>query len=75
MVSDDELKDRFSHHPPTEEHIAKAHAEIRHDCLGMALKFNEMLPEGRDKALAFTKLEEVMYHANAAIAKAQRVGA
>jgi hypothetical protein len=74
MVSDDELVNRFKHHPPSTPEIAKAHEQIRDGFLEQALALNVLLPEGRDKALAFTKLEEAMYHSNAAIAKNQRVG-
>lgn len=31
------------------------------DCLTLAVKLNETLPEGEEKALAIEKLEEVQY--------------
>lgn len=44
------------------------HDEVRLLCRTLAHELNELLPEGRHKSLAFTKLEEVMHRANAAIA-------
>lgn len=74
MVSDDELQDRFKHHPPTADRIAEAHGVIRAEFLDLALKLNDYLPEGREKSIVFTKLEEAMFWANGSIARAQRVG-
>jgi hypothetical protein len=73
-VSDDELHDRFAHHPPTSPEIARAHEMVRAEFLDLSVKLNEFLPEGREKAVVFTKLEEAMFWANGSIARAQRVG-
>jgi hypothetical protein len=63
-----ELQNRFDYHPPTDER-ARAHTRIRTYLLQMAEEFNESLPEGREKSLAITKLEEAMFWANAALAR------
>jgi hypothetical protein len=60
-----DLSKRFEYHPPRTE----MHQDVRSECLSIALSFNESLPEGREKALAITKLEEAMFWANAAIAR------
>lgn len=66
----DDLKNRFEHHPPKDEETAKAHEEVRLRLLGAAKYLDRIVPDGREKALAFTKLEEAMFWANAGIARA-----
>lgn len=61
---------RFDYHPPRDTATAEAHTIIRQDCRALAEQINGICPEGREKALAITHLEEVMMWANAAIARA-----
>lgn len=63
-----ELLNRFKHHPPTEEKIG-LHVGVREESARLAEYLNAILPEGREKSLAITKLEEVTYWANASIAR------
>jgi hypothetical protein len=67
-VSFEDLKNRFNYHAPTEGKIAD-HAEVRSRLLEVAEFFDNVLPEGREKSLALTKLEEAMFWANASIAR------
>lgn len=67
MISNEELINRFGYHRANKDSAPK-HAEVRNICLSVARKLNEILPEGRDKALAFTALQETMHWANSAIA-------
>lgn len=60
---------RFRHHPPRDEGVVQAHQLVRDSLKWVAGKFDEELPEGREKSLAMTKLEEAMFWANAAIAR------
>lgn len=69
QLSNEELTKRFSYHAPKNEGTKKAHEEIRQACLQLALFVNLQVPEGREKSLAITHLEEVMMWANAGIAR------
>lgn len=66
-----ELDNRFTFHPPSTDEVAKNHETVRAMCLEMATALNNILPEGRDKARAFTALDDVMFCSNAAIARNQ----
>lgn len=63
----DELRNRFGYHPATPETIP-LHENVRALSLELAVIFDQGLPEGREKALALTKLQEAAMWANAAIA-------
>lgn len=66
-----DLDKRFRFHPATDVTRPK-HEAIRHACRDFAGYLNDMLPEGREKALVVTHLEEVMMWSNAAIARADQ---
>lgn len=72
-MANPDLADRFDHHPPTTQGIADGHAFIRRECLALAETIDRTIFDGREKALAMTKLEEAMFWANAAIARTQKV--
>lgn len=63
----DEINRRFDHHAPDEIKIQK-HQIARATVKTAAQDFYEFLPEGREKALALTALQEALMWANAAIA-------
>jgi hypothetical protein len=64
-----DITNRFDFHPATTEEKKNDHSSVRQACAGLAEYLNVRLPEGREKALAITKLEEAMFWANAAIAR------
>jgi len=64
-----DIDNRFKFHPPTDAARKSAHETVREMCGTLAHALNEILPEGREKAVAYTKLEEVMFWSNAAIAR------
>lgn len=68
-ISDEELGNRFIYHPPKDPSRQKSHERVRSYLLQMATEFNDTLPEGREKSLVITKLEEAMFWANAALAR------
>lgn len=68
-MSAGDLEQRFGYHPPQNPETIHAHEATRDDCLHLALVLDERLPDGREKSLAITHLEEVMFWANAAIAR------
>ena len=43
--------------------------KIRSTCLSLAKKINKSCPDSREKSIALTKLEEVMFWTNAGIAR------
>lgn len=64
-----DIDNRFDFHPATTEEKRNEHTAIRQACKRLAYQINDSVPEGREKALAATKLEEVMFWANAATAR------
>jgi hypothetical protein len=67
-VKPDELDRRFDYHAPDRYREAK-HQLIRAVFKDTAGIIERELPEGREKSLVLTKLEEAMFWANAAIAR------
>lgn len=63
-----ELNNRFLYHAPDAEK-AELHEKVRGLFLQVARYFNDNLPEGREKALVMTHLEEAMFWSNAGIAR------
>lgn len=66
-----DIANRFAFHAATTQEKRDEHTSVRQTCRRLADDLNERLPEGREKSLAITHLEEVMFWSNAAIARAQ----
>lgn len=70
-IDPDDLANRFDYHPPGDRLTVAAHEGVRATCRTLAEHLVTVLPPGREASLAVTKLEEVMFWANAAIARHQ----
>lgn len=68
-LSQEELTKRFAYHKPKNEEVAEQHELLRRSCHRLAQIILEEVPAGREQALALTHLEEVMFWANASIAR------
>ena len=58
----------FSYHAPDEAYKAQ-HEDVRDTCLWLAKRINHLAPDSREKSLAITNLEQVMFWTQAAIAR------
>lgn len=67
FTTNEDLENRFGFHKATEE-TAPMHQWTRELFLEVATALNAKLPEGREKSLAFTALQEAAMWSNAAIA-------
>lgn len=69
-----DLQHRFDFHPATTDEKRNLHTSMRNACYTAACVIDEQAPDGREKALAITKLEEAMMWANAAVARRNTTG-
>ena len=65
----DDLLHRFRYHQPRSEVRRNSHERVRDIARSAATRLYVELPEGREKSLAITKVEEAMFWANAALAR------
>jgi hypothetical protein len=63
-----ELDKRFTYHAPKDDQ-PKRYEAIRSNAYVLANLIEHSCPESREKSLAITKLEEVVFWANASIAR------
>jgi hypothetical protein len=64
-----DLNRNYAHHAPPNQDTIDAHEEVRAECKVLAAILLDLVPDGREKSLALTKLEEVMFWANAGVAR------
>lgn len=70
-MSPDDIHHRFAYHPPRSESRKDYHQNVREGVERLAMSWAGNLPHGRELSLAITKLEEAMFWANAALARAE----
>ena len=63
-----EIEVRFTYHAPRPGQ-PEIYGILRHKAKELAILINDVCPESREKALAFTQLEEAVFWANASIAR------
>jgi hypothetical protein len=71
MIPPKDIEHRFAFHAATTTEKRDAHSSVRQACRRLADQINEQCPDGREKATALTKIEEAMFWANAALARAK----
>lgn len=67
-LTKEEIRERFTYHPPSKEGAEK-HGFLSEFFVDLAEQVNDICPEGREKSLVFTKLEEAKFWASAAVAR------
>lgn len=68
--TDEQLANRYSYHAPKADQ-AQRYEAIRAKCLELAKFLRDNTPCCPDQSLAFTALDDVMFRANAAIARSE----
>jgi len=63
-----EISNRFTYHPPTERQI-KRYGSLRTRGKELAFLIDEICPDSPEKETALVRLDEVIMHANASIAR------
>lgn len=66
-----QICNNFTYHPPKEDQIER-YEKIRSFARDLALEISDLCPDSRERSLAFTKLEECVMWANAAIARNEK---
>lgn len=64
-----DIEHRFAFHAATTDEKRDAHGSIRQACRVAADYINDICPDGREKSLAITALEEAMMWGNASLAR------
>ena len=67
----EDLAHRFKYHPPTGQSQMLTYKDIRDKGLYLARAVASRCPNCRERSIAFTKIEEAVMWANAAIARSK----
>jgi hypothetical protein len=63
-----QIENNFTYHAPKEGQPSR-YEQIREEGKRLAYNIKNLTPESREQSLAFTKIEEAIFWANAAIAR------
>jgi len=64
-----DLDNRFAYHKANTDELVEAHGAVRKKYKALARWVNKNVPDGREKALAITNIEQAMFWSNAAVAR------
>jgi len=70
-MDNEQITHNFTNHPPQSDDIAARLDSLTAEFTIMAKMLNAVLPEGREKALALTNLEQCSMWSKAAVARNQ----
>lgn len=70
-MDDSDLRNRFAYHRPSGQGTVELFADLRRAYLELARVVNDVTPEGREKSLAITALEESCMWTIASIARTE----
>jgi hypothetical protein len=62
-----QIENSFTYHPPTGDQ-AERYTTLRNTAKALAFSIDDLVPDGREKSVAITKLEEAIMWANKGIA-------
>lgn len=68
MIGHDDIENRFTYHPPSQERAVK-HIMIREHGKALAHYLDENVPDGIEKDTAIRRIEEAVMWANAGLAR------
>ena len=71
MSNYDRIENDFSYHPPASEDVVEYFTALRSYAKNFAHLIDSLVPDGREKSLALTRLEEAVMWANAGLARSQ----
>jgi len=66
---DEELENRYCYHAPKDVEQTQKYEQIRAECKNLAYTLKELVPNSRELSRALTCLDDVMFNANAGIAR------
>jgi hypothetical protein len=69
VIDPRDIENRFAFHAAPDQDKKDAHTSARQILHSAADLLNDLIPDGREKALVMTKLEEAMFWANAGLAR------
>ena len=67
-LSSEEIVNRVTYHAPSVEGVEK-HAALSGNFIDLMHKIDALVPDGREKSIVFTKLEEAKMWASAGVAR------
>lgn len=67
----EDVEHRYSYHPVATDVAKFKHQQVHEACKALAHNLNDLLPDGREKSLAMTHLEDVLHSSVDAITRNQ----